>query len=259
MARKITIGRGEFNDICIPSRFDTVSKWHADIEIRNDGLLIIIDHSSNGTFVNGVKLSNSRQSIKYGDKIQLSKHYDLSWSLVEPFLTKTDGSDNSGNPNPIPYPHPRETELFTQDVTPRNDGMDRPLNVRKIEIESAKNSWSWGGFLLSWIWALGHACWWPFFVVIGLVALSIVTSIVFLPLGFVSIGILNIFQLGLSIYLGIKGNSIAWANGCFDNLEHFKAKEHRWTIAGIIVLLVSILLPLILLFVFFVFGIAFLN
>ena len=96
-------------------------------------------------------------------------------------------------------------------------------------------------------------------MVIGLVALSIVTSIVFLPLGFVSIGILNIFQLGLSIYLGIKGNSIAWANGCFDNLEHFKAKEHRWTIAGIIVLLVSILLPLILLFVFFVFGIAFLN
>ena len=63
----------------------------------------------------------------------------------------------------------------------------------------------------------------------------------------------------MSIFLGIKGNSIAWENGCFDNIEHFRSKERKWTIAGVIVLIISIVLPIIGAVALFMFGIALFN
>ena len=61
--------------------------------------------------------------------------------------------------------------------------------------------WSWGGFLLNWIWAIGNKTW------IGLLA--------FVPY----IGLI------VSIYLGIKGRELAWKNKKWDSLEHFNNKN----------------------------------
>ena len=255
MYRKITIGRGEYNDLRIPERYDTVSNHHADIEVMDNGMLYITDHSSNGTIVNGVRIHNASKPISYGDRISLSKFYELSWSLVDDFLPRTSAEGHATTRQQ----HGRQTALYNQDRG-INDDYSQPLSynsARNKEIEVSKNSWSWGGFLLSWIWALGHSCWWPAVVSFCLFILSLISIILFFPLGIIFIITQNLFQIGICIYLGIKGNSIAWENGCFENIEHFRRKEHGWTIAGVIVLLLFFVLPILIgLISVFVLGMA---
>ena len=73
--------------------------------------------------------------------------------------------------------------------------------------------WSWGAFLLNWIWSIGNRTW------IGLLCL--------LPyIGFV-----------FSIYLGIKGRELAWRNKRWDSLEHFNRVQRKWTVWGLILIL----------------------
>lgn len=70
--------------------------------------------------------------------------------------------------------------------------------------------WSWGAFLLNWIWAIGNRTW------IGLLAL--------VPyLGFIA-----------AIYLGVKGRELAWRNKHWDSVEHFNSVQRKWTIWGLI-------------------------
>jgi len=76
--------------------------------------------------------------------------------------------------------------------------------------------WSWGGFLLTWIWAIGNRSW------IGLLAL--------LPyVGFV-----------VAIVIGIKGREWAWKNKRWDSIEHFKRVQKIWAICGFALILVVI-------------------
>ncbi|MGB7649663.1 MAG: hypothetical protein WBL62_00500 [Gallionella sp.] len=71
--------------------------------------------------------------------------------------------------------------------------------------------WSWGGFLLNWIWAIGNNTW------IGLLALVPVVGIV------------------MSVVLGIKGREWAWQNKQWESLEHFNRVQRKWSMWGAIV------------------------
>ena len=51
---KITIGRDANSSIVVPGRYTTVSESHVTIE-RLGKNYTLIDHSTNGTYVNGVK------------------------------------------------------------------------------------------------------------------------------------------------------------------------------------------------------------
>jgi len=74
--------------------------------------------------------------------------------------------------------------------------------------ESVKG-WSWGAFLLNWIWAIGNRTW------IGL--------LVFIPyIGFI-----------MAIVLGFKGREWAWKNNHWDNVEHFNEVQRRWSFWGV--------------------------
>ena len=65
--------------------------------------------------------------------------------------------------------------------------------------------WSWGAFLLNWIWALGNKTW------IGVLAI--------IPyIGFI-----------VAIYLGVKGRELAWRNKRWDSFEHFDAVQKKWS------------------------------
>ena len=86
--------------------------------------------------------------------------------------------------------------------------------------------WSWGAFLLNWIWAAGNRTW------VGLFAM--------IPyIGF-----------GVAIWLGIKGREMAWENARWDNVEHFNRVQRRWSqwgigvaiFSGVISMLITILL-----------------
>jgi len=79
--------------------------------------------------------------------------------------------------------------------------------------------WNWGAFFLSWIWSIGNKVW------IGL--LSLVIGII------------------MSIILGVKGNEWAWQNRKWESVEQFKEVQRIWTIWGVVVFAVSLVIPII--------------
>jgi len=87
--------------------------------------------------------------------------------------------------------------------------------------------WNWGAFLLSWIWALGHG--------------QILVGILILVVGILPV-IGTLVDLGLVIYLGIKGNELAWNSGRFASIEQLKETERVWTKWAVILLIIGLVL-----------------
>lgn len=80
------------------------------------------------------------------------------------------------------------------------------------EIPEGVKGWSWGAFLLNWIWAIGNKTW------IGLLAL--------VPyLGFI-----------MAIVLGIKGREWAWQNNDWASVEEFDRVQRAWSKWAIIII-----------------------
>ena len=85
--------------------------------------------------------------------------------------------------------------------------------------------YNWGALLLSWIWGIGNK--------------TYITLLSFLVAFIPFIG--GFAALGMNIWFGFKGNEWAWQNKHFESVEHFKSNQKKWTIAGIIVMIVSII------------------
>ncbi|HEY9051052.1 MAG TPA: hypothetical protein VIQ03_05870 [Gammaproteobacteria bacterium] len=101
-------------------------------------------------------------------------------------------------------------ELATDNVNTSGMGKGHP-------IPEGIKGWSWGAFLLNWIWAIGNKTW------IGLLS--------FIPyLGFIMV-----------IILGVKGREWAWQNKRWENIEHFNRVQKRWAIWGIALMLIPII------------------
>jgi hypothetical protein len=66
----VTIGRGPENDIALEDDFASVS--HARVEPRPDGVWIEDVGSTNGTYVNGVRLTGS-QMLQPGDVVRVGE------------------------------------------------------------------------------------------------------------------------------------------------------------------------------------------
>lgn len=73
--------------------------------------------------------------------------------------------------------------------------------------------WSWGAFLLNWIWSIGNKTW------IGLLCLVPYVGLV------------------MSIYLGIKGRELAWRNKRWDSIEHFNTVQKKWSWWAVVLVL----------------------
>lgn len=69
--------------------------------------------------------------------------------------------------------------------------------------------WSWGAFLLNWIWAISNRVWW------GLLAL---------------IPYVGLFA---AIWLGFKGRELAWTSRKWDSVEHFQGVQKKWSNWGV--------------------------
>jgi Tfp pilus assembly major pilin PilA len=78
--------------------------------------------------------------------------------------------------------------------------------------------WSWGAFLMDWIWAIGNRTW------IGLLALIPGVSII------------------VSFILGFKGGEWAWKNKHWESVEHFNRVQRLWTTWGIVFICAKFLL-----------------
>jgi pSer/pThr/pTyr-binding forkhead associated (FHA) protein len=76
---KFTIGREDSNDCIIydPEKF--VSRFHAEIVVKDLGLFVTDLNSTNGTFVNNTRLTpNSTKKITLSDKITFGKKYPFN-------------------------------------------------------------------------------------------------------------------------------------------------------------------------------------
>jgi pSer/pThr/pTyr-binding forkhead associated (FHA) protein len=74
----VTIGRAQDNDLSIDAD-EFASVHHAKIEPRRDGVWLTDLNSTNGTFVNGVKVTRPRK-LSPGDVIRVGEtdlRYDL--------------------------------------------------------------------------------------------------------------------------------------------------------------------------------------
>ena len=76
--------------------------------------------------------------------------------------------------------------------------------------------WNWGAFVLTWIWGICNSVW--------------IALLCFIPL----------FGLVWAFVLGVKGNEWAWRNKKWDSIEHFKSTQRNWSIAGIVLFAISI-------------------
>ena len=85
--------------------------------------------------------------------------------------------------------------------------------------------WSWGGFLLTWIWGIGNN------VMIALLALVG-------PISFI-----------IAIYLGLKGRELAWQSKRWDSVEHFNRAQKNWGIAGLLIAAVPVVIILLIILI----------
>ncbi len=69
LSNVLTIGRLEDNDIVIDDD-SFISSHHARIEVRPEGTWVVDMGSTNGSFVNGQRLTGER-SVRKGDRIQV--------------------------------------------------------------------------------------------------------------------------------------------------------------------------------------------
>ncbi len=115
----------------------------------------------------------------------------------------------------------------TAAVSDVSSGINNSGGGAGIEPPPGVKGWSWGAFLLNWIWSIGNKTW------IGLLAL--------IPyVGFI-----------VGIYLGIKGRELAWRNKRWDSLEHFNRVQRQWSMWALIIvggvfglgILAAILIP----------------
>lgn len=93
---------------------------------------------------------------------------------------------------------------------------------KAIAIPDGVKGWSWGAFLLNWIWAIGNRTW------IGLLALVPLAGII------------------MAFVLGFKGREWAWQNKNWESVEHFNQVQKKWSFWGIALVTCVILINVVL-------------
>lgn len=81
--QQYSIGRGDDCRIRIADNSQRVSRNHATLKVMDNGKIFITDHSSNGTYVNGIKIStNVDFPIKRGDSVSFANVSELNWEVI---------------------------------------------------------------------------------------------------------------------------------------------------------------------------------
>ena len=78
-----TIGRDPTNDICVVDTTMMVSRSHAILRVRKNGHYTIFDQSTNGTYINGMRISPGLEvPVSRRDTINFAHVADLDWDLI---------------------------------------------------------------------------------------------------------------------------------------------------------------------------------
>lgn len=81
--KALSIGREQGCDIVINDRTDVISRRHAILNISSSGKITIVDQSRNGTYVNGIRISqNVPVPVTRKDIISFAHVAKLDWNAV---------------------------------------------------------------------------------------------------------------------------------------------------------------------------------
>ena len=163
---------------------------------------------------------------------------------------------SGGNATSLTPPPPAPVSLVGSAVPPltpgnsEKQGADQTRAGVSGRIDAGDNvipdgvrGWSWGAFLLNWIWAIGNRTW------IGLLVIAPSFLIGFLygfsqssGMGSITkshVAILSVFgnllTFGLCVLLGLKGREWAWKKKKWDSIEHFNIVQRRWSYWGVVI------------------------
>ncbi len=105
---------------------------------------------------------------------------------------------------------------------------------------AVKNKFNWGAFFLSWIWGLYHKA---YLTLLVFLALPVAIFLKFLfPEGNTINSIVNVVNIILCIWFGIKGNEWAWQGRHYKSISQFHESQKKWVKWYLIILFV--ILPL---------------
>lgn len=116
---------------------------------------------------------------------------------------------------------PGSSAVDTRSAQGGTSNMVHVASTFELDTPPGVKGWSWGGFFLSFIWAIPNKTW------IGLLAL---VPVIGLPIPFL---------------LGIKGREWAWRNRQWDSVEHFNRVQRQWAVWGVIFYLVALSLVIV--------------
>lgn len=78
-----SIGREQGCDIVINDNTDVISRRHAILNVTSTGKMTIIDQSTNGTYINGIRISsNVPVPVTRKDVVSFAKVSKLDWSRI---------------------------------------------------------------------------------------------------------------------------------------------------------------------------------
>ena len=186
--------------------------------------LMFRDNSSNGTMINNISVRKRAVPIRRGDSIMIAGKYPINWNQIDSFF-------------PYMPPTPIGTIVDLSKSMSQQVSNTEPLDLSK---------WSWGAFVLSWIWGFFNGCWWMFLVKMGTFLLSILLW--WVPFAAIFISIIDI---GVSVLFGVKGTEWAWNNRSWSSISNFKQTQDIWNkvgltlfIFGIVILVTAIIFSL---------------
>lgn len=128
----LTIGRGPENDVVLPDPDRMISKTHCVVENHN-GSVVVVDFSTNGTFLNYGKIALGRTATPINDgDVLIMGPYELvvqissASSYAEPLAPLADERASFGNARAAPDPY-----KLLDDAAPGGDFLDSLLGASK--------------------------------------------------------------------------------------------------------------------------------
>lgn len=261
MSCHISIGRNPKSSITVSQTYDRVSNDHAEIDMR-DGNIYFTDHSTNGTVINGKKIHNDTVILSRTEEIMLAGEWPLDWNTINCYLPVTEPQAAGGHRSTERWQQGhRATERWNnssndipysgKSATPSGGfvlascGYSSGETVLTPADEAYINGWSWGAFLLNWIWAICHRIYWPLVMLIPVICDRLTSFFPFESglydlLKLITI-IGNIANIGIAVYLGLTGRRMAWREMTPD-IDRLRTSERKWAIGGLIYLLLLLML-----------------
>lgn len=236
----IKIGRNPGNDIIFQDQ--TVSGTHADIYIYDNGAVQIVDHSSNGTYVDQTYLHGATMDLTGNEILTFPGQNCISVAQLFAHYGIQPASKTYYQP-PVAQQQPVQQPVQQPANQPSNVNVNVSLGHQGYHgaqggTPACYNRWSWGGFAFGWLWGVFNRVYWPL--------------VIFIPL----LG--QIAALIIAFILGANGNRYAWDK--YDGTpEQFDDKQRKWKVAAFIVLGISVLGSIITVIVLSVTGAALLS